>query len=136
MSASAMWWVTLGVGAVVVAVVALLLALIVRTAAGIRRTLEEVWVAGPEIARHTAHLDILRRINLVARDVVAGAQRIAGAAGRIQLHAEGCPGCPRCVTGWGPAGAGGGGGSGPGGGPAGAGGGSPSGAFPGAGGSS
>lgn len=115
MSGSGMWWLTLGVGAVVVGVVALLLVLISRTAARIRDTLAEVWVAGPEIARHTAHLDILRRINLVARDVVEEARRIAGAAERIQLHAEGCPGCPRCVTGWGAGGAGGA--SGPGAGP-------------------
>lgn len=101
MSAAALWWITLGVGVVVIAVVALLLALVARSAARIRRTLDQVWVAGPGIAGHTAHLDVLRRINLVAGDIVAEAERIRGNAVRILEHAEECPGCPRCVTGWG-----------------------------------
>lgn len=96
-----MWWITLGVGAVVVAVVALLLALVVRTAGRIRETLVQVWVAGPGIARNTAHLDLLRRINLVAGEIVEGAGRIVADATRIQQHAEGCAGCPYCVIGYG-----------------------------------
>lgn len=95
-----MWWITLGVGAVVVAVVALLLALVLASARRIRGVVSEIWVVGPAIARNTAHLDLLRRINLIAGDVLERAGQIGGHAGRIQEHAEGCAGCPRCVTGW------------------------------------
>lgn len=101
MSAMGMWWLTLGIGVVVIAVVALLLAAIQAAARRIERDLVQVWVVGPAIARNTAQIDIVRRIDLVAEDVLATAKEIEGNAGRILTHAEGCPGCPRCVTGWG-----------------------------------
>lgn len=95
-----MWWITLGVGLAVVAVVALLLVLVLHTARRIREVLEEIWVVGPAIASHTAHVDLLRRINLTAGEVVERAGQIDGHVARIQEHADGCAGCPRCVTGW------------------------------------
>ena len=104
MSAHATWWIALGLGAVVVGVVALLLHLIRAAAGRIAGILEEVWVAGPGIANNTAHLDLLRRIDLACGDVQEVAGRIERAAGRIQEHADGCAGCPWCVTGWGGAG--------------------------------
>lgn len=97
MTATALWWITLGVAVVVVAVVAVLLAAIVTTARRIESALERVWVVGPEIASTTAHVDVVRRINLVAADVIGEAERIGDAAGRILDHAEDCPQCPRCV---------------------------------------
>lgn len=95
-----MWWIALGVGLVVVLVVALLLQLIVSTARRIRRTLEAIWVAGPMIANHTAHVDLVRRINLVAGEILEAAGRIEEHTARIHEHADGCAGCPRCVVGW------------------------------------
>lgn len=95
-----MWWITLGVGVAVVGVVALLLGLVLSTARRIRAVLEEIWVVGPAIASHTAHVDLLRRINLTAGEVLERAGQIDGHVARIQQHAEGCAGCPRCVTGW------------------------------------
>lgn len=95
-----MWWITLGVGAVVVAVVALLLGRVLASARRIRRVVAEIWVVGPAIARNTAHVDLLRRINLIGRDLLDGAENIGEHATRLQRHAEGCAGCPRCVTGW------------------------------------
>lgn len=95
-----MWWITLGVGAVVAAVVALLLGLVLASTRRIRRTVAEIWVVGPGIARNTAHLDLLRRINLIGGDLLEGAGSIEEHAARLQRHAEGCAGCPRCVTGW------------------------------------
>lgn len=105
MSGYAMWWLTLGVGAVVVGVVALLLYLVHAAAGRIREALQGVWVAGPGIAGNTAHLDLLRRINLVGAEIAEAAGRVERSAGRIQEHADGCAGCPYCVTGWGGAGA-------------------------------
>ncbi|CAN5247509.1 hypothetical protein BH20GEM2_BH20GEM2_03760 [soil metagenome] len=105
MTATTWWWVTLGLGVVVTAVVAVLLVLIYRSALRIRDTVAEIWVAGPAIAAQTAHLAILRRVNLTAGEILATAGEIGGNAGRIQEHAEGCSGCPYCVIGWGNAGA-------------------------------
>lgn len=96
-----MWWLSLGIGAVVVIVVAVLLGLVLASARRIRRLVSEIWVVGPRIARNTAHIDLLRRIELIAGDLLQGASGIDRHAARIQEHAEGCPGCPRCVTGWG-----------------------------------
>lgn len=95
-----MWWLSLGLGAVVIVVVAVLLHLVVASARRIRGTVAEIWVAGPLIANNTAHLDILREINLVAADILGAAGRIESNAARLGEHAAGCPGCPRCVTGW------------------------------------
>lgn len=100
MSTFAWWWVTLGVGLVVTAVVAVLLAAIVRRARRIEETLEQVWVEGPILASNTATLDQLRRINEEAGHTLEAAKRIRAAASRVLEHAHGCPGCPRCVTGW------------------------------------
>lgn len=97
---AAMWWLALALGAVVVAVVAVLLGMILASARRIRGVVSDVWVVGPAIARNTAHLDLLRRINLIAGDLLEGAGEIEGHVARVQEHADGCPGCPRCVTGW------------------------------------
>lgn len=95
-----MWWLTLGVGLVVAVVVAVLLRLVLSTARRIRAALEEIWVVGPAIASHTAHVDLLRRINLTAGEILEAAGQIDGSVARVQEHADGCAGCPRCVTGW------------------------------------
>lgn len=72
MSATALWWLMLAAGLVVVAVVAVLLAAIIATARRIKATLTEVWTVGQAIANNTAHLDLLRRMNLAASDAAAG----------------------------------------------------------------
>lgn len=100
MSTVTWWWVTLGAGLVVTLVVAGLLAAIVHRARRIESTLQQVWVEGPILASNTATLDQLRRINDEAGHTLEAAKRIRVAAGRILEHAHGCPGCPRCVTGW------------------------------------
>ena len=105
MSAATLWWISLGVGLVVTGVVALLLALVVRAARDIQGALREIWVAGPRVASNTAHLDLVRRINHQVEALPAAAGRIEAAVGRLHEHADGCPGCPMCVTGWSPGGA-------------------------------
>ena len=106
MSAMTLWWITIGVGAVVIVVVAILLEAIVRSAGRIRDSLVQVWVVGPMIASNTAQLDLLKRINQVAGETLAAGGRIASGTERILEHANGCPGCPQCVIGWGQGGAG------------------------------
>lgn len=94
MTATTLWWITLGVGLVVVVVVAVLLALIVGSARRIKGTLEAIWVAGPQIAANTAQLDLLRYVNRMAGEIYVDAREIAENASRLHAHAEGCPGCP------------------------------------------
>lgn len=109
MSDTQLWWIALGAGAAVVLVVWALLALIAGSADRIRDTVADIWVAGPAIANNTVHVDVLRYINQTAGQILESADRIAGSAARIHEHANGCPGCPRCVVGWsggGPAGIG------------------------------
>ncbi len=95
-----LWWITLGAGLVVTLVVAVLLQLIVSSARRIRGTVADIWVAGPLIANNTAHVDVLRRINHVAGDILRTAGEIEAHTRSIHEHANGCPGCPRCVIGW------------------------------------
>lgn len=75
-----LWWVTLGAGLAVALVVAVLVTAIFRVVSRIRRTVDGIWIAGAEIANNTATLDLLRRMNHVAADTLATAERIAGAA--------------------------------------------------------
>ena len=90
MSATVLWWLTLAAGLVVVAVVAALLAAIIATARRIKATLTEIWTVGQAIANNTAHLDLLRRINLAASDIVASVRLTAE-----QMRGAGEPGGKR-----------------------------------------
>lgn len=101
LSDAQLWGIALGVGVVVELVVWTLLALIASSAGRIRETVADIWVVGPKIASNTAHVDVLRYINRTAGEIVASAGGIADNASRIHEHANGCPGCPRCVIGWG-----------------------------------
>lgn len=95
-----LWWIALGAGVAVELVVWVLLALITASAGRIRDTVAEIWVVGPKIAANTAHVDVLRYINRVAGDILSAAGGVAENAAWIHEHANGCPGCPRCVVGW------------------------------------
>lgn len=99
MTAATLWWITLGVGLVVVAVVALLLGLVIASARRIEGTLKAIWVAGPQIAANTAQLDLLRHVDRMTGEIYVDARQIAERARRLQEHAESCPGCPRCTAG-------------------------------------
>ena len=83
MSATTLWWITLAAGVVVVGVVAALLAAIIATAGRIRTTLTEIWTVGQAIANNTAHLDLLRRMNLAAADTLASVRLTAEQVRRI-----------------------------------------------------
>lgn len=101
MTTTQLWTLSLGLGGVVVLVVWLLLHLIHSSARRILDTVDEIWVVGPGIANNTAHIDVLRRLNRVAGELVASAGRLASHAAHIHEHANGCAACPQCVTGWG-----------------------------------
>lgn len=78
------WWVlTLGVGAVVIAVVAALLIRIIRAANSIDRYAADIWEAGQAIARNTAAIWQLGQTNSVAGQILATAQSIDGHAAAI-----------------------------------------------------
>lgn len=93
------WGGSLALGVVVAAVVAVLLALIVRTAREIKESTARIWVDGQRAASATVHIPILVRVN---RNVLGALVRTSGiveATRRIHQHAEDCPGCPHCLLG-------------------------------------
>lgn len=93
------WWISLGIGAVVIVVVGILLMLIARTAEEIETVAGQIWTAGQRVAAGTVHIPLLSRTNAIAGEIVARAGGIDAATAQIQDHAAGCPGCPACVLG-------------------------------------
>lgn len=78
-----MWWLTLGIAAVVIVVVAVLLLWIARAAERIDRHALDIWSAGKSIAANTVQIWHLHRTNDTAGEILATAQAIAGVAGSI-----------------------------------------------------
>jgi hypothetical protein len=86
------WWVSLGLGVVVILVVAVLLTLIVRTARQIDGAVSDIWTVGQRIANNTIHIPLLHRTNRLVDGVLDRAAGIDGAAATIEEHALDCPG--------------------------------------------
>lgn len=86
------WWISLGIGVVVILVVAILLTLIVRTARQINGTASDIWIVGQRIANNTVHIPLLNRTNRLVDGILKRASSIDGATAHIQEHAEDCPG--------------------------------------------
>lgn len=78
-----LWWLTLGLAAVVILVVAALLIWIARAAERIDAHARDVWTAGKSIAANTVQIWHLNTTNQVAGEILAGAQTIAGVATSI-----------------------------------------------------
>lgn len=95
----ALWWVSLLLGAVVIAVVAILLDRIWRTARAIEGVAARIWDGGTRIANNTVHVPDLVRSNGFADSLLTRAPDLLDHLGRIRDHAETCPGCPNCVVG-------------------------------------
>lgn len=93
------WITTLVIYFVVIAVVAVLLTLILRTARQIRGGVSAIWNTGQQIANNTVHIALLGKTNAAAAQILESAKGIVGATAAIKAHAEGCPGCPTCVLG-------------------------------------
>jgi len=91
------WWTSLILGAVVAAVVTLLLWLIHKTAADIDAAASDIWDVGQRVANNTIQIPILYRINNGADMILKTALAINGGAIGIETHANGCPGCPGCM---------------------------------------
>ncbi len=87
-AAYAVWWISLGIGLVVILVVAVLLTLIVRTARQIEGGAAEIWTVGQRIANNTVHIPLLHRTNQIVDGILERASGIDGAAAAIERHAE------------------------------------------------
>ena len=92
------WWVSLGIGAVVLGVVTLLLTVVRNTAVKILDAASQIWTQGKLVANNTIQIPIfLGTTNRVVEQIKNEAVEILGAAKAIEQHADGCPGCPDCV---------------------------------------
>lgn len=93
------WALSLIVFVIVLAVVALLLTLILRSARDIRAGVSLIWNVGQRIANNTIHLALLGHTNAGADRILQAAVGVVGATAAIRDHAGECPGCPACVLG-------------------------------------
>lgn len=94
------WWISLGIGAVVLLVVAFLLTMIRKTAGKILNGVSDIWTHGKLVANNTIQIPLfLGTTNQVVGQIKDEAVAILGAANAIEQHASGCPGCPECVLG-------------------------------------
>ncbi len=87
-AAYTVWWISLGIGVVVILVVAVLLTLIVRTARQIEGAAAEIWTVGQRIANNTVHIPLLHRTNQIVDGILERASGIDGALAAIERHAE------------------------------------------------
>lgn len=98
------WIASLIIYFVVVAVVAVLLTLILRTAQRIHGGVEEIWVVGQKVANNTIHVPLLARTNHFVSQILESAVGTAGAVAAVEAHSAGCTHCPACVLGSAPRG--------------------------------
>ncbi|CAN5809700.1 hypothetical protein BH23PSE1_BH23PSE1_02600 [soil metagenome] len=84
-----LWSIAIGAALVVTVVVAVLLALIVRTAADIEAAVAEIWIRGQRVASNTIHIPALYRVGERVGEVLTRARRILMHARAIAEHAEG-----------------------------------------------
>lgn len=96
-AAQFVWWVSLALGLAVSGVVALLLWMILRTAATINRHVARIWDVGQRVANNTVHIPALYRTKATTEEILSSALRIDAGAAAIEKHANGCPGCPQCM---------------------------------------
>ncbi len=77
------WWVSLGMGLVVIGAVALLLDTLARTTTRIEAGAGEIWRVGKLIANNTVHIPLLVRTNQITADILPMADGIASETERI-----------------------------------------------------
>jgi hypothetical protein len=86
------WWLALGIGAAVVAVVAVLLGLVIGAARSIDARANEIWTVGKEIAGNTAAVWALTQIAGTTPRVRRAVERMERSVERIAAVVE--PGGP------------------------------------------
>lgn len=92
------WMISLGIGVIVLIVVAILLTMIRNTAAKILDGASQIWTQGKLVANNTIQIPIfLASTNKLVEQIKSEAIEIMEATHAIEQHAEGCPGCPECV---------------------------------------
>ena len=96
-AANFVWLTALSIGVVVSAVVSLLLWLINLEAGRINARVSKIWDVGQTVANNTIHIPTLYRINENVDEILATAVQIIDGAKGIEVHANGCPGCPHCM---------------------------------------
>lgn len=88
-SANTWWILSLGIGAVVIAVVAALLLRIIRAAESIDGYASDIWDAGQQIAGNTASIWMLGTTNAVAGQILETAKSIDSHAAAIDQALNG-----------------------------------------------
>ena len=78
------WWISLATGGVVIAVVALLLTILARTAEQIEAGVGQIWQVGQLIANNTVHIPLLVRTNQIVAQIYQAAEGIRRSTGRIE----------------------------------------------------
>jgi hypothetical protein len=78
-----LWWLSLGIAAVVVVVVAVLLGLIIATAKSIDAHAAAIWTVGKQIAGNTVSIWMLEKTNEELQAAVDSARAIESVAGNI-----------------------------------------------------
>ncbi len=92
------WGGSLIIGVVVIAVVALLLGMIRKTATQILEGASQIWTHGKLVANNTIQIPLfLGSTNQVVSEITREAGAILAAVQAIEQHAKGCPGCPDCL---------------------------------------
>lgn len=76
MSVTELWWLSLGIFAVVVVIVAVLLGVIIAAAKSIDRHAGAIWVVGKEIAGNTVSIQMLEQSVGALRSVSESCRRI------------------------------------------------------------
>ena len=93
-----LWILSLVIGLVVIGVVGFLLHLIKSTAQKIDTAAGHIWTQGKLTANNTIQIPIfLQTTNQVVGKIYDTAVKIIRGSEAIKQHAEGCPGCPKCV---------------------------------------
>ena len=91
MTVAQFWWLVLGIGLVVILVVAVLLILIVQAANRIDQHAQAIWNVGKNIAANTVQIWQLQKTNATAGEILATAQTIATVAESIDGRLERLP---------------------------------------------
>ena len=88
MNVMRLWWLSLGIFAAVVGVVAGLLGLIIAAARSIDRHAEAIWVAGKQIAGNTVSIWMLEKTNEQLADMLEATRALERTAASIDAKLQ------------------------------------------------